>query len=231
MMAEPLLCFAIKNISPACKRLNDICHCPTLWRRWSLQNVGCITYTKESLRNIFRHAKDFKYFYFGGDYEVSAREVSKYLSLCSNMESLDVGCNGLLKDLVFLSKMPHLKRLILDYCPEIRKDCFKKGLRGCSKLEHLSLLHCKQFSVCDILEVMDSVPGLKILNIEYVVPISSHNLHTILEKLPDLRQLQATPDNFHSDSWFAVMAEYRHVQYGVALMEVLSKDQRNGLLL
>ena len=229
-MAEPSLLYLMRNISRTCKKFNEVCHCPTLWGRWSLRNVGCITYTKDNLKSIFHHAKDFRYFYFGGNYvNLSSDDASVSLGMCCNLESLDLGSNGLLRDLYFVSKLTKLKRLILDHCPEITKDALIQGLIQCPSLEVLSMFSDSQISTKDIMKVMTYMPELKVLNIECVHPITCEELLLILRTLKHIRQIQATPAHYNGTQWFSVMSQYRKVEYGVALRETLSRTQRNNL--
>ena len=231
-MAEPQLRYQIKNLSVVCKTFYAICHIPVLWRQWSLTNVGCVRYTKDSAKSIFEHAEHFRYFFFGGDYYLfDSATASEYLKRCCNLVSLDIGSNGLLTDLLFVRGMPKLKRLILDYCHEISPDSIIEGLRKTPYLEYLSMMYCQHLDIQDVLGLAEFLPKLRVLNIEHSFEINHEDLHVLLTNMKSLQQLQATPSHLYSELWFPVMVMHAKVHFGVALRETLTRQQQRIILL
>ncbi len=196
----------IRKISPVCRLLYDVCHDPSIWRVWSLTNVGCVTYNKNTLRSIFRHAEHYRYFYFGGNYvRLTSRDVEMCLALCHNLTSLDIGTHGLLVNAMFVMYMPKLERLILDYCVQLDITSLKAALAKSKQIQILSMFKCV-VTLDDIIEITHMLPSLNSLNIERTEALDHDQLSLVIT--PNLRQIQVSPKHFNGSVWLRFMKEH-----------------------
>ncbi len=210
---------AMAVVSRKCYRL---VHMSVLWRRLSLCNVGCITYTKLVLTQIFyRHGTDFRYVYFGGNYSscLLRSDVEVALAYCTNLVSLDIGTNGFITGLSFLSCMHKLKRFVVDFCTEINLDQFVY-IHHCSVLEELSMFRCYQLTFHVIKSVAKELPVLKRLNIEGAFEVDVEQIDSLLE-LGSIVKFGGTPaDHVNAESWKSLVTKYRHVVFNEAIVDL-----------
>lgn len=179
------------------KELYRLCHMSALWRKFSLRNVGCVSYSKNALFEIYhRHGQDFHYVFFGGNYstQLNSLDVEVALTNCANVSSLDIGTNIILTSVSFLKSMPRLKRLVLDFCVEIDTNDFVENVKFCTMLEELSLYKCPQFSYADVLMVMKHLQYMKSLNVEGVFLLGILELQTLIS-VTHVTRLYGTPDD------------------------------------
>ena len=212
----------IAMVSLVSKEFYRICHLPTFWRRLSLSNVWCVTYTQNTLAQIFhRHGENFKYVYFGGNYKVSLTNIHVVIALshCTNLSSLDIGTNGFLTGLAFLKSMPKLKRLILDYCIEIDAYDFLLYLRCCPLLEELSMYRCTQLTH-DIVTAILMDSDLRKINLERALVFDPENLQQLLD-VSNVTSFAGTPDESNRQLWRFVLAKYHNVKFNKAIADMI----------
>lgn len=207
------------------KEAYRICHLPALWRRLSLRNVGCIYYSHQTLHQLFyRHGKDFRYIYFGGNYspDLSSLDVESSLSFCRNVSSLDIGTNGLLESLSFLRWLSHIKRLVLDFCTEIDVADMVNYVSLCPTLEIISVYRCTQLTYPALLELFAKLPQLTKCNAERAIELGSDQVMTLLNVRLTLIKFQFSPIDEPDQNWQVVVDKFPGVMFGETLLDLVN---------
>lgn len=105
---------AIQCLSSTYKRKLQLSHTTVLWKRFTLQDTGRLTfYTTHSFKSIFeKHCKHFQHLYFNGMFEqdfflwFTNRNVARTLN-CSILIILDLSSNFHVKDVSFVVNLSH----------------------------------------------------------------------------------------------------------------------------
>jgi len=174
-----------------------------MWRSFgSVDDCGLISYKKSTLDAIFVHAQQFKYLYLNGNFEPLLSEVSiEYLydklSLCSNLEELDLTSNFAIISVPFLAKLHKLKLLSIEWCINIDRESSTVILSDeylCPNIKHLNIRCCNQFTFWDILQIVAAHPSIETLDVSFTSVMNEDGVLALINFLPNIKSLILSPE-------------------------------------
>ncbi|XP_020907954.1 uncharacterized protein LOC110246004 [Exaiptasia diaphana] len=136
----------ILGIGLVCRRFHLITATyPELWS--TLESSA--EFSVESFKHIMTHARDFKVLALKFSqkpvrYNSPEGFIEGYLSLCINIEELDLCYNTSIVDLTFLQSLPNLKKLTLEGCTSIDPQNMLNNLKESKTLRVLDVSSCLQ---------------------------------------------------------------------------------------
>lgn len=208
----------ICDVSPVCKKLHEVAHSSSLWRHFGLAKTnGLVKYNMNSFNAIIvKHAKDFQYLYFNGNFEKLLEDTDiEYVLLklgrCINLATMDISTNRIVTNLRFLSDMAGLTILRMEHCTELEPhDATEFLSTSLFKLNELNMRYCSQFSKFDIVRIaLKHRDSLKVLLIDQVDDMDMVTLLTLLEKLSKIELIKFSPDiNDGIETWLALYSEF-----------------------
>lgn len=122
--------------------------------------------------------------------------VYNKLSLCSNLEALDLTSNFEIIYIPFLAKLNKLTRLSIEWCINIDPESSTVILSDesiCPNLKHLSLRRCEQFSFWDILRIVSAHPTIQTLNVSFTSVIDEECVSALNSFFPYIQNLILSP--------------------------------------
>lgn len=222
----------LRNISPVCRRMQNICHNPTLWRNFCFD----VYYTKARFDHVFEHAQCFRRLSFVSylgqlRMEVPPKYIEGALSRCTKLTELNISYNSTIQNLSFLQNMPNLEILIMEYCCNVDAKTAVQALKSLPHPKKVAIAMCEQFTKDQLCDILCSRSSYVHIDIEQCCHIPVKSVQIILHANPSLKCFRFTPSWGPPPKWVELMAGNPEVSFSVDLESMFDRCMYPGWIL
>ena len=196
---------------------------------WRNVNFNQYEPTKKLFDFLVSHAAYVRHLIFGEDTRNIRNDTTdSYMweKLCyfTHLVSLDISRNYCLNDASFLSHMPHLSKLTICCCYNLKPSTLTDHLKS-NFLKYLDISLCDQLCEADVLAIVINLPNLTYLDCQRTSPLRAASISCICDRVPTLSCIVFTPDILESrrEEWTILIKEHSDVSFGGDIHELISE--------